>query len=185
MTDMDMHGQWRIHREFDEFMRYNYENAFQLLDEASRRTGKMVKRARAYSSRGFRLRDMSMKFLQHDAEQQSLTQDLYPQTLGQQLFCDLPKFIRWVWVHVVAPLTPERTRQKTCIVDTSYAADCERLDAHIATVHRPAWLGGTSTKEWPPSFLWEEVVLRPIGLGVFRRYDEPGYVHPAPNVKSE
>jgi hypothetical protein len=177
MTDMDMHGLWRLRREMDEYMIYDHEWNFVLLDEATRRTGRLVKVVRAYSSRGFRLKDLSLKLLQHDGEQQTLAQDLYPQLLGQQLFCDLPKIIHWMWVHVIAPLTPERTRSKTCIVDTANRADGALLDRHLKPEERPVWLGGRSPKEWPPTWAWCDAAMPPIGETPFLRYDEPGFVY--------
>jgi hypothetical protein len=154
-------------------MVYDSEWNFAVLDEATRRTGRLVKVVRAYSCKGYSLKGLNFKFIQRDAEEQTARQDLYPQLLGCQLFCDLPRAIHWLWVHLISPLLPVRTREKTSIVDTSSRRDLSLLDRHIKPEERPAWLGGTSTKSITEA--WENAAMPPLGQTSFRRYDEPGF----------
>lgn len=149
-----------------------FQLAFQVLDEATRRTGHIVKVTRTLSFKGFKLKQLNLKLVRWDAGCKSRLQDLYPQQLGQMLFVDPPKSILWAWNHLVWPLLPRRVAEKTHLISSAGGT----LERHSKLESLPAFLGGTSRMPWPPpQSMWPPAIgaLTYGPGGTFRRYDTP------------
>ena len=147
---------------------------FQVLDEATRRTGVLVKVTRMLSLRGFALSMLNLKLARWDAQAKAETQDLYPQLQGEMLLVDPPKALLWAWTAIVRPLLPKRVAERTHLVDTTTAAGRATLQQRCSLESLPTFLGGSSTMPWPPQ---PKEWLPPLGAltfgkgGTFRRYD--------------
>ena len=71
----------------------------------------------------------------------------YPQTLGVQLFCHVPKVLRGLLDYVILPLAPAKVLEKTRVI-----APRENAADRAALI---AWLGEGGA-EWLPRYLGGE-----------------------------
>ena len=171
LKDVKMHQLLPLREKLNVLSRYVQEWVFQVLDEATRRRGKIVKLTRVISVKGFRLSMLNLKLTQWDADNKARAQDLYPQLLGQMYYTNPPKSLLWVWVNVIRPLIPQRVKAKTNVLDTdTRAAHRQLLERHCKHEALPAFVGGASKLPWPPRL---DRPLPLMGLTRFRRYDIP------------
>ena len=174
LRELRMHELWPIRACLDELNRYCDEWMFQVLDEATRRTGRLVKVTRTLSLKGFKLKQLNLKLVRWDAATKARTQDLYPQQLGQMLFIDPPKSLLWAWEHLVKPLMPRRVAERTQLIDSSSPAGRATIEQHSRLETLPAFLGGCSKMPWPPN---PDTWMPPVGPltfgpdGTFVRYE--------------
>ena len=115
------------------FLKYALEWNFQILDDASRRCGRILKITRV-STAGFSpRRQLSLAAVRKLTALSAQWESLYPQLLGVQLFCHVPKVLRGLLDHVIVPLFPARLTEKTRVI-----APRERADDRAALL---AWIG--------------------------------------------
>ena len=93
-------------------------------------------------------------------------ESLYPQTLGVQLFCHVPKVLRGLLDYVILPLAPAKVLEKTRVI-----APRENAADRAALI---AWLGEGGA-EWLPRFLG--------GDSDIEAKDEHTVVHPNLSLK--
>lgn len=180
LKDVRMHQLYPKKEKLNLLSRYIQEWVFQVLDEATRRRGKVVKLVRVLSVKGFSLRMLNMKLAQWDAQNKARCQDLYPQLLGQMYYVNPPKSMLWIWLNVIRPLMPQRVTSKTNVLDVeNRQAHCDLVGRHCKREFLPHFIGGFSHKKWP---LTDEP-MPPIGLRPFIRYDIPA-VHATHNGSS-
>ena len=126
-------------------LKYAQEWNFQVLDDVSRRTGRIVKITRIFEIPGFSPRkQLSLATIRKMAALSAQWESLYPQTLGVQLFCHVPKVLRGLLDYVVLPLMPAKVLEKTRVI-----APRENAADRAALI---AWLGEGGA-EWLPRFL--------------------------------
>ena len=164
LSEMRMHDLWPLRSCLEELNVYCDEWVFQVLDEATRQTGDIVKVVRTLSLKGFKVKQLNLKMVRWDAGCKARTQDLYPQQLGQMLFIDPPKSLLWAWDHLVKPLLPRRVAEKTLLVNSASAVGRATIEQHSRLDSLPAFLGGSSRVPWPPP---EDTWMPPIGPLVF------------------
>ena len=133
------------------FLKYAVEWNFQLLDDASRRTGRILKITRIFDAPGFSpRRQLSLAAVRKLTALSARWESLYPQLLGVQLFCHVPKVLRGLLDHVVVPLFPAKLTEKTRVI-----APRERPDDRAALL---AWIGDGG-REWLPRYLGGDAEL--------------------------
>ena len=71
LKEMNQYALWPLRGKLEELERYGTEWTFQCLDEATRRTGKIVKLTRVFSVKGFQLRKLNLKLVQWDAQKKA------------------------------------------------------------------------------------------------------------------
>ena len=169
LKDQQMGALWRSREQLGRFNLHANEFNFQLMDEATRRSGRIVKLTRVLSVLGFRLGMFHLRLARWDAETQAQLQDLYPQLLSENLFTNPARSLYWLWAHIVRPMLPARVRAKTAVLDTvGNPADRARLERRLRRDCTPRFLGGTSPRPWPPT---DEPRAPPVGITPFIRYD--------------
>ena len=168
LKDMKMHELWLLKEKLNVLSRHGTEWHFQCLDEATRRTGQLVKQSRILSVQGFALRMLNMKLVRWDAKTRAAAQDLYPQLLGSMIYIDPPKSLMILYTNVVRPLLPPRLKAKTTVLDSASPIDLQKLDRHCKLECLPTYVGGKRSLTWPPK---EDELLPPLGLTTFIRYD--------------
>ena len=129
------------------FLKYALEWNFQILDDASRRCGRILKITRVFDCPGFSpRRQLSLAAVRKLTALSAQWESLYPQLLGVQLFCHVPKVLRGLLDHVIVPLFPARLTEKTRVI-----APRERADDRAALL---AWIGeGDVGAAWLPKYL--------------------------------
>ncbi len=173
LKDINMHEMWRQRAELGELMENFQERNFQFVDEATRRTGRIIKMHRMVSVKGFSFRQLHLRFVQWEGQRAADSHELYPQLLGHQFVLDLPSVLRSIYWNVVRPLLPESVVAKTHVLDTSLPADKTILEHHLCGQEQlPSLAGGSSSLPWPWPFAEEIPVL---GDTQFKRYDEPSF----------
>lgn len=125
------------------------EWSFQILDAATRRTGRLTKAARLIDFRGANFsavldRDLNKR----EATIAKAFEDHYPQVLGHVFIIDPPGWIQLVW-RVLAPFFPKRFVEKVALVSTKKPDDVRRLLPYISAEDLPVRFGGeNSSWEW-------------------------------------
>jgi hypothetical protein len=171
--DLNMHELWQRRVEIGELMESYHERNFQFIDEATRRSGRIVKMHRIVSLKDFSLQQIHLRFMQWEGQRAAASSDLYPQLLGHQFMLDLPSVLRSIYWNVLRPLLPASVIAKTHVLDTALPADMEQLERHLGPrLQLPAIAGGSSRQPWPWPWADEIPVL---GDTQFKRYDEPSF----------
>ena len=148
-------------------LKYAQEWNFQVLDDVSRRTGRIVKITRIFEATGFSPRkQLSIASIRKLGAMSAQWESLYPQTLGVQLFCHVPKVLRGLLDYVILPLAPAKVLEKTRVI-----APRENAADRAALI---AWLGEGGA-EWLPRFLG--------GQSDIEAKDEHTVVHPNLSLK--
>ena len=125
------------------------EWCFQMVDDITRRTGRLTKTSRIIDMRGTRLASFDRAYLRRDGAQSKTTEDFYPQLLAAVYICHPPPFVHFLW-RVCRPLFPQRFVEKIdLIAPATNAAEARRMLPHIAWADLPERFGG-GLAAWPP-----------------------------------
>ena len=125
------------------------EWCFQMVDDITRRTGRLTKTCRLIDMRGVRLRDMDRAYIARDGANAKTTEDFYPQLLAAAFLCHPPSWIQFLW-RVCRPLFPQRFIEKIdLIAPQSNPAEARRIHKYAPPESIPVRFGGLMTA-WPP-----------------------------------
>lgn len=132
------------------YMRHN-ECMFQILDEITRRTGRLTKISKILNlGDEFSVRSLSPTYTRIDSQASKEMQYYYPQLLGSVLVIDAPSTIGIVW-KAMKPLFPRSVVEKfDFIYPSKKEKDMEPLLKYASKEHLPKFLGGTR-ESWPPT----------------------------------
>ena len=151
---------------------YMNECIFQVVDEVTRRTGKLTKYCKIINCAGAQLSKINRQYLHADAAVSKQLENMYPQLVGTVLIVNSPSWISWIW-SFMSMIMPQRMVQKINILPpipfdfhsnlvsasaSASASSAAVLDSHqnylqpflkyISQEHLPERLGGTNT-QWP------------------------------------
>lgn len=136
------------------------EIMYQILDDTTRRTGKLTQVLRIMELGDFTMKMLNLKYMKRDAAANKAIEDYYPCLLGKCINNNPPAAAVAAW-KIIQPLFPKRFVQKLAFcAPTKHAADAQHFLEYIARENLWERYGGTNT-EWPPkpaTFLWEKWV---------------------------
>ena len=120
---------------------------FQVLDEVTRRTGRLTKHAIFIDCEGIGWKHMDRKASAREAKLMSLTQNVYPQVNGGFFLLKMPTFMQY-FIRLVRPLYPKRLLEKMDVIITE--SDVNRIYPRFADINTiPKCFRGTHPS-WPP-----------------------------------
>ena len=124
---------------------YLNEAVYQILDEVTRRTGKLTKLTRILDLGTFSFFKINYKFSRRDAAIQKQIEDYHPQLLEKIYIFNPPSWFNAVW-QVMRPFFPKRFAEK---LDVAYSSKLHTpLLKQVSEANLPERLGGKN-KEWP------------------------------------
>lgn len=132
-------------------MRITNEFYFRVLDEVTRRTGRLTKMVRVIDMAGSSISRLDHRFLKVEGRTAKEIEDFYPQQLASVYLFNAPLWMEKAW-KVFSHLIPTRTRKKVDIFSRSSSKSLPknaRVFEHIRHCDLPQRYGGGST-EWPP-----------------------------------
>lgn len=131
--------------------RQNTECLFQILDDITRRTGRLTKLCRILKlGDEFSVRSLSPTYSKLESIASKRMQDYYPQLLGSVLVIDAPSTVGAVW-RVMKHLFPRSVVEKLdFIYPTKREKDMKPLMKYASKEHLPNFLGG-KREVWPPT----------------------------------
>lgn len=125
------------------------EGVYRVLDDITRRTGRLTKVCRVFDMEGFPLKSFDKDCLNLESETANLIQEFYPQSASAILVVEAPRWCGWVW-KIAKPLLPYRVRDKFDFVYPKRSVkDRRKFLRHVALEHLPEKYGGTNDP-WPP-----------------------------------
>mmetsp|Transcript_17812 Transcript_17812/g.26350 ORF Transcript_17812/g.26350 Transcript_17812/m.26350 type:complete len:288 (+) Transcript_17812:138-1001(+) len=128
---------------------YGNEIIFQVLDDITRRTGKLTKLLRIMDMEGYALKDFNRALMKRDAAANKALEDHYPGSLGTCIVIDAPSWINAVW-KVVKPLFPKKFVEKIAFADIKNPKDVKYFLKYVTRDKLWERYGGNNP-EWPPS----------------------------------
>jgi len=145
------------------------EGNFQIVDEKTRSTGRIVKALTILDLAGMSLFQNDLKFNAAQAKSSKLSDSLYPQLLGKVVLLHMSSPLRWL-INMVSKLVSKKTAEKlgTCPAGMSTTAgECSKCPFlakfGVNSDHVPALLGGCNEKlprklysmdERPGLYMW-------------------------------
>ena len=151
---LDQHG---IAENVDEsvvrdMMLYTNEAIFQILDEVTRRSGRLTKVTKIIDMGNTSLRGMNRTYLKRDAACSKSLEDYYPQLLAGMLIFNGPTWVSMLWA-AMKPFFPKRVVEKVDFLPSvsKLKGNKKALKPflkHVSEQHLPERYGGLN-KEWP------------------------------------
>lgn len=132
-------------------MRITNEFYFRVLDEVTRRTGRLTKMVRIIDMAGTTISGLDPRFLKFEGRTAKEIEDFYPQQLASVYLFNAPFWLEKAW-RVFSHLIPMRTRQKVDIYSKSSSTSLpkkSRVFNHVRPCDLPQRYGGDNTA-WPP-----------------------------------
>jgi hypothetical protein len=133
---------------------YLYENeaVYQVVDEITRRTGRLTKSMKIIDMTNMQLLKMNRTFVKRDAAASKRSEDFYPQLLGTMFIFNSPGWLSGFWT-LVRPFFPKRVAEKIVFLPSlskmkKPKKDFESISRHIPEAHLPEKYGGMN-KTWP------------------------------------
>jgi len=124
------------------------EATYQVLDEVTRRTGRLTKLTQIMDETNVSILKMNRKAIQQDAEISKEIEDYYPQLLASIYIFNAPSWVNTVW-KVLKPIFPKRLVEKIDFMPNNAS---EKLYTpilkHISEENLPEKFGGKNPK-WP------------------------------------
>lgn len=132
------------------------EIIYQILDEVTRRTGKLTKLLRIMDATGFALSSFNGEYIKRDAAANKQLEDFYPQMLGKVIISDMASWATTIW-RIFKPLFPKRFVEKMALVKPGKnSRDTKEFLQYIAKEDLWERYGGQNS-DWPiapPAHLW-------------------------------
>lgn len=120
---------------------------FQVLDEVTRRTGRLTKHAFFIDMEGMGLNHMDRKASEREGRMNALTANVYPQVNGGFFLLKMPTVVQF-FIRLVRPLYPKRLIEKMDIVVTE--SDVQRIYPRFAELETIPKCFRGSHPSWPP-----------------------------------
>lgn len=132
-------------------MRITNEFYFRVLDETTRRTGRLTKMIRVMDLKGLKLTGLNRTFLKTEGQVAKEIEDFYPQQLASVFVFNALEFVTKMF-KVLKYLIPPRTRGKIDIFSPQTCSSLPKdspIFQHVSSCDLPERYGGTD-KNWPP-----------------------------------
>ena len=138
--------------ELSEWYLYGNEAFYQILDEITRRTGRLTKSMKIIDMTNMQLLKMNRTFVKRDAAASKASEDFYPQLLGTMFIFNSPRWLSGFWI-LVRPFFPKRVAEKFVFLPSllkmkKTKKDFESISRYISEEHLPEKYGGMN-KTWP------------------------------------
>lgn len=130
------------------------EAEYQILDEVTRRTGRLTKLTRFVDLHNYSFFKFNRKYTKLDADIQKELEDFFPQSLDKQYIFNIPSWLSAIWT-VIAALFPKRLIEKLDICPSSASTKFYApIAKHVSEENHPVGYGGKNTN-WPPPSIAE------------------------------
>jgi len=132
---------------------YSNEAIFQVVDDVTRRTGRLTKQMKIIDMGNVSLLKMNRVYLKRDGACSKAIEDYYPQLLGTLFVFNSPSWLSVVW-SALRPLFPKRFVQKIDFlppmskIQKSKQSHLKPILRYLSEEHLPERYGGQN-KEWP------------------------------------
>jgi len=126
------------------------EATYQVLDDVTRRTGRLTKLTQIMDETNVSILKVNRKSIQQDAEISKELEDYYPQLLASIYIFNAPRWVHAIW-KVLRPLFPKRLVEKVDFMPpnaTKKGIVYEPLRKHVSEANLPERYGGTNPN-WP------------------------------------
>jgi hypothetical protein len=134
------------------------EIIYQILDEVTRRTGRLTKLLRIMDATGFAFSSFNGDYVKRDAAANKQLEDFYPQMLGKVIISDMASWATTVW-RLFKPFFPKRFVEKMALVKPGKnSRDAREFLRYISEDDLWERYGGKNA-DWPiaqPVHLWEK-----------------------------
>jgi len=150
LAKLDMHKLDEIATQEDlknSYIQVN-ESFYQILDEITRKTGRLTKLLKVIDMDGMTLGKMNRSHLSKDAAAAKEIDDYFPQLLGAMLVANPPKWIGLIW-KFCRLLMPKRIVEKVDFLPSNKEKVQKRLLKFVSKWNLLERYGGEN-KEWPP-----------------------------------
>lgn len=140
-----------------EFMLHSNEAVFQILDEVTRRTGRLTKVVKILDIGNVSYKNINRAYIQREAAASKTLQDYYPQLLGSVFIANSPSWASALWT-ALRPFFPARVVAKVDFLTAeSYLSlfseskiNIAPLQRYVSELHIPVRYGGKN-EQWPVS----------------------------------
>jgi len=132
---------------------YSNEAIFQVLDDVTRRTGRLTKQMKIIDMGSVSLLKMNRAYIKRDGACSKALEDYYPQLLGTFFVANSPSWLSVVW-SALRPFFPKRFVEKVDFlpplskIKKSKEAHLKPILRYVSEEHLPERYGGQN-KEWP------------------------------------
>lgn len=134
---------------------YSNEATFQVLDDVTRRTGRLTKQLKMIDMGNVSVRKMNRAYLKRDAACSKALEDYYPQQLGTMFVANGPAWLSTFW-SALRPFFPKRMVEKVDFLPSiSKIKKAKNSDKYLKPILRyvseedlPERYGGKN-QEWP------------------------------------
>jgi len=134
------------------------EVVFQIVDEVTRRTGRLTKVLRIMDGSDFALSSFNSDYIKRDAAANKQLEDFYPQLLGTVVYANMPGWAHAIW-RMFKPFFPKRFVEKVAVVQPlKYPKDTKYFLKYVSKDKLWEKYGGDNST-WPVepmSHLWEK-----------------------------
>ena len=128
--------------EMQEGYMYQNEILYQILDDITRRTGKLTKLFRVVDFKDTRLRNISISYFKKEGAANKMTEDYYPQLLDAVVACNCPGSFTSVW-NILRHFFPRRSVEKISIMGKKIKSkDVKFFLKHVSLENLPVKFGG-------------------------------------------
>mmetsp|Transcript_32296 Transcript_32296/g.49105 ORF Transcript_32296/g.49105 Transcript_32296/m.49105 type:complete len:291 (-) Transcript_32296:465-1337(-) len=136
---------------------YGNEIIFQVLDDITRRTGKLTKLLRITDLTDYALKDVNLEYLKRHSAATKALEDHYPGLLGSSIVNNPPTWCNATW-KVIKHLFPKRVQERVAFVSPNKnPKDAKCFLKYVVRENLWEKFGGNNP-EWPPaspSQLWK------------------------------
>jgi len=162
---------------FQAFVRTRNEAMYAVLDETTRRTGRLTRMVRIMNIEGLSIGGVSQKLSKASGNLSEQTQCLYPQLLVGMVGINVPRPLKFFYDAVIRRFVPAKVQEKVMIVDVRQPAELQQLaDRHgISLDDVPRWFGGSAPADRLVPYLFEpDPTLAAARETAWRRAAEAG-----------
>ena len=153
--DMDAISETLTEEQMTEYMIYLNEAVFQILDDVTRRTGRLTKQMKMVDMGNVHLTKMNRTYIKRDAAVSKSLEDYYPQLLGCMYIANSPSWLSMVWL-ALRPFFPKRMVEKLDFLpslaklkkSSNYKTYLKSIERFVSLEDLPERYGGLN-KEWP------------------------------------
>lgn len=152
---IDQHGiaEGMTQEEMLEQILHTNEAVFQILDDVTRRTGRLTKQMKMVDMGNVSLKKMNRAYLKRDGATSKALEDFYPQLLGTLFVANSPSWLSALW-SAFRPFFPKRVLEKIDFLPplsklkASKGTHLKPVLKYVSEENLPERYGGKN-KEWP------------------------------------